>query len=471
MPLGLYLSVPFCKTKCSYCNFASDVFSKSAYENYVARLLEDIGNSRRLAAHLGCDPGSSVEDIADSIYLGGGTPSLLDASQLRRIFSALRAQFALTSDAEITVECAPGTLTPVLIDTLLQCGVNRVSLGVQSFVDREAQSVGRLHQCSTVLEEIARLREAGLANINIDLIAGLPHQTAESWAFSVSAAIAIGVPHVSIYMLEVDEDSRLGRELIAGGARYHAHFVPDDDATADFYRQACDMLETNGIVQYEISNFARIGTQSSRAQSRHNLKYWTRQPYLGFGVDAHSMLPKPGSHGRFAEEAMNAVRFATPGSLDAYMNRVAHEITPVSAEAALEESFFLGLRLNCGIDLQFLQEEFGFWQVPEGPGENALSDTERNDVIGNRAKGNGAKTDDAQRNGEGHGERNPALAAEGSTWATAIKQCKDEALLEQHGTTLRLTARGRLLSNEVFARFLADHIDKTKVGTARVKSR
>ena len=289
MPLGLYISVPFCRTKCSYCNFASDVFSKSAYENYVARALEDIANSRQLASELGCALGST----ADSIYLGGGTPSILDAPQLLRIFAAVREQFTVTPDAEVTVECAPGTLTPTLIETLLLCGVNRVSLGVQSFVDQEAQSVGRLHKRSTVLAEIARLREAGLGNISIDLIAGLPHQTAESWTFSVSETIATGVPHVSVYMLEVDNDSRLGRELIAGGARYHAHFVPDDDATADFYQQACQMLAAAGIAQYEISNFARVAPHNSELQnneSRHNLKYWTRQPYLGFGVDAHSML-------------------------------------------------------------------------------------------------------------------------------------------------------------------------------------
>ena len=209
MPLGLYISVPFCRTKCSYCNFASDVFSKSAYENYVARLLEDIGNSRQLAVELGCTLGTELDETADSIYLGGGTPSILDAGQLLRIFAAVRDHFAIASDAEITVECAPGTLTPALIETLLQCGVNRVSLGVQSLVDQEAQSVGRLHKRLTVLDEISRLREAGLANINIDLIAGLPHQTQESWAFSVSETIATGVPHASVYMLEVDDDSRL----------------------------------------------------------------------------------------------------------------------------------------------------------------------------------------------------------------------------------------------------------------------
>ena len=495
MPLGLYISVPFCRTKCSYCNFASDVFSKSAYENYVGRLLEDIANSRRLASEMGC----ALEESADSIYLGGGTPSILDAAQLLRIFAAVRDQFAVTPDAEITVECAPGTLTLALIETMLQCGVNRVSQGVQSFVDREAQSVGRLHKRSTVLEEIACLREAGLGNINIDLIAGLPHQTAESWAFSVSETIATGVPHVSVYMLEVDQDSRLGRELIAGGARYHAHFVPDDDATADFYQQACEMLTRAGIAQYEISNFARVAPQPrgdelqidnelQSNKSRHNLKYWTRQPYLGFGVDAHSMLelvegraPSPVqaerssapacAHGYsgFAiggidEDRYQAVRFATPDSLDAYMNRAPHTVTPVSAQAAIEESFFLGLRLNRGIDLVRLRKEFSaefrpadFLNMNCHP-DPQLVEGEGPAVCRHPAKSEGSWSPSRPTVGR------DAIAA----WESAIKQCVHDGLLEQQGATVRLTARGRLLSNEVFARFLAE---ETKVGTGHVNSR
>ncbi len=446
MPLGLYISVPFCRTKCSYCNFASDVFSKSAYENYVARLLEDIANSRQFASELGCP--LDEDDTGDSIYLGGGTPSILENAQLLRIFAAVRDQFAVAPDAEITVECAPGTLTPALIETLLQCGVNRVSLGVQSFVDREAQSVGRLHKRATVLEEIGRLRDAGLTNINIDLIAGLPHQTPESWAFSLSETIAAGVPHVSVYMLEVDDDSRLGRELIAGGARYHAHFVPDDDATADFYQQACEMLTATGIAQYEISNFARAASLSRNGElqsneSRHNLKYWTRQPYLGFGVDAHSMLPIGYCEGnRHEADSHQAIRFANPDSLDAYMNRAPHKVTPVSAQAAIEESFFLGLRLNRGIDLDRLHAEFNL---------NSNCHPERTGVPG--APGFGAL---------GWGSEGPAFLY------SAIESCIHEGLLEQQGATVRLTARGRLLSNEVFARFLAE---ETKVGTGHVNPR
>jgi len=482
MPLGLYISIPFCRTKCSYCNFASGVFSKSAYENYVARLLDDIANSRQLAAGLGC----TYDDTADSIYLGGGTPSILEAAQLRRIFAAVRGEFAVTPNAEITVECAPGTLTPALIATLLQCGVNRVSLGVQSFVDQEAQAVGRLHKRTAVLEEIGRLREAGLTNINIDLIAGLPRQTADSWAFSLSETIATGVPHASVYMLEVDEDSRLGRELIAGGARYHAHFVPDDDATADFYQQACETLASAGIAQYEISNFARTALHSKNGElqsneSRHNLKYWTRQPYLGFGVDAHSMLellvwgrapsracPERSrrvqaerssavanghgnsgfSIGGIEAVGHQAVRFATPDSLDAYMNRAPHTVTPVSGQAAMEESFFLGLRLNRGIDLERLRSESRFW---EGHDFSRATNT----------TGMTALAAEATR--VSRQEFTPA-----ATWESATQQCVHDGLLEQLGTTLRLTARGRLLSNEVFARFLAE---ETQVGTGHVNPR
>jgi len=391
MTLGLYLSVPFCRTKCSYCNFASDVFSKGAYESYVARMVEDISGAGRVASELGC----TLPKTVDSIYLGGGTPSILSGDQLQRIFTVLREQFTVDPAAEITVECAPGTLSPALIETLLACGVNRVSLGVQSFVDKEAQSVGRLHTRATVLEEIARLRTAGLHNINVDLIAGLPHQTAGSWTLSLNEAIATGVPHASVYMLEVDEDSRLGRELIAGGTRYHAHFVPDDEATSDFYLEACEALHAAGIAQYEISNFARSGFES-----RHNLKYWARQPYMGFGVDAHSMLAADRATGT------RAVRFSAPDSLDAYMNHGPRTATPVSEQAALEESFFLGLRLNQGMDLERLRAQFG---------ENRIADGE-----------------------------------------TAIEECIREGLLEQQGNRICLTSRGRLLSNEVFERFLTD---------------
>jgi len=388
MLLGVYISVPFCRTKCSYCNFASDVFSKAVFERYVDRLCLDISSAERVAK----EAGGIFEREVDSIYLGGGTPTILESAQLQRIFNAVRADFGVTPDCEITVECAPGTLTPAVLTVLLSCGVNRVSLGVQSFIDQEAAAVGRLHKRTTVLDDIARLRTAGITNINVDLIAGLPHQTTESWRISLQQAIDTGVPHASVYMLEVDDDSRLGRELIAGGTRYHAHSVPDEDATADFYIEASEALNAAGISQYEISNFARPGFES-----RHNLKYWTRKPYLGFGVDAHSMLHS-------AHRQDEAVRLATPDILEKYVSGSPIQRTQISLSAALEETFFLGLRLNRGVDLVQVAAEFGQTAVEQ------LQPT--------------------------------------------IADLEKQALLERSANSIRLTNRGRLLSNEVFQSFL-----------------
>jgi oxygen-independent coproporphyrinogen-3 oxidase len=204
--------------------------------------------------------------------------------------------------------------------------------------------------------------------------------------------ITLGVPHVSVYMLEVDEDSRLGRELIAGGTKYHAHFVPDDELTADLYEVAYEKLNAAGIAQYEISNFAREGFDS-----QHNLKYWTRQPYLGFGVDAHSMLESSGGD-------LDAVRFSSADSLEQYVAGEALNRTEVSQQAALEESFFLGLRLNRGIDLAELRERFGDREI--------------------------------------------------ETVSPVLTELIGAGLIERRGEIVRLSARGRLLSNEVFERFL-----------------
>jgi oxygen-independent coproporphyrinogen-3 oxidase len=389
MPLGIYISVPFCRTKCSYCNFASDVFSRAVFERYVERVCADIASAPRVAAEMG----GEIESAVDSIYLGGGTPTVLEPAQLERMFAAVRSRFDVSPEAEITVECAPGTLTQSMLETLLRCGVNRVSLGVQSFVDQEAAAVGRLHNREKVIEDIARLRSAGINNINIDLIAGLPHQTAASWEFSLAETIATGAPHVSVYMLEVDEDSRLGRELLAGGTRYHAHFVPDEEAMADFYLVACERLGAAGAPQYEISNFSR-----DAFESKHNLKYWTRQPYFGFGVDAHSMLPSSSAD-------LEAVRFAPADSLERYMSGADLQRTAVSRQSALEESFFLGLRLTRGVSLPELSAKFG---------------------------------DEALMNAR-----------------LTIGELVEDGLMALCGDFACLTSRGRLVSNEVFERFLA----------------
>lgn len=389
---GLYISVPFCRTKCSYCNFASDVFSRAVFHRYVERVCSDMERANNIADQMG----GCLARSLDSIYLGGGTPTILNITELERLFVTISQNFSLLPNPEVTVECAPGTLTPAMVESLQRSGVNRVSLGVQSFVDQEAAAVGRLHSRNIALADIARLRAAGISNINLDLIAGLPHQTRQSWEVSIAEAIASGVPHVSVYMLEVDEDSRLGRELIAGGTRYHAHFVPQDEVAADLYEMACDRLNAAGVRQYEISNFAQEGYES-----RHNLKYWTRQPYLGFGVDAHSML--------LSREAGNgAVRFSTPDSLEEYVAEGPVNCTLVTSHAALEETFFLGLRLNRGVDLKEVAAKFG--PSPVAP------------------------------------------------LREIITELVEGGLMEREDSRIRLTPRGRLLSNEVFERFVSQTV-------------
>jgi oxygen-independent coproporphyrinogen-3 oxidase len=388
MSLGIYISVPFCRSKCTYCNFASGVFSAGQMAQYVERLCADMAASRDVAAGFE----ATIPQRADTIYMGGGTPSLLPPPQLQRLFQAIRQNFQVARDAEITVECAPGTLTESVLDSFVECGVNRVSLGVQSFVDREAASVARLHNREKTLADIEKLRAHGITNLNVDLIAGLPHQTADSWNESLDQVIASAVPHASVYMLEVDSDSRLGRELIAGGVRYHAHSVPDDDLTAAMYETACARLADAGIAQYEISNFAREGFES-----RHNLKYWTRQPYLGFGVDAHSMLPASGN--------ADCVRMATTDSFEDFFSSASVKAVAVDKKEALEESFFLGLRLNRGVSLNSAAATFG---------------------------------------------------SAAQQYTAAIQEMAADGFLQQDGDMLRLTPRGRLMSNEVFQRFILE---------------
>jgi oxygen-independent coproporphyrinogen-3 oxidase len=400
-PLGIYISVPFCKAKCTFCNFASDAFGSERLQSYVERLNAEIRGASQAAERLGAELPRSV----DTVYFGGGTPSLLSASQVTAIFETLRGEFDIADDAEITLECAPGQIADATLEEMLRQGMNRVSLGVQSFVDKETASVGRLHTRDICEAELARLRAAGVNDINVDLIAGLPHQTEQSWRYSVERAIANGAPHVSVYMLEVDEDSRLGREVLAHGGRYSASVVPGEDTVAEWYQMACEQLAAADVRQYEISNFAR-----AEYKSRHNLKYWKRQPYIGFGLDAHSMLLT----------STGAVRFANTDDLDKYLAEAAsanplsllpeagstRDAEPVflGETEAFEESLFLGLRLNEGVRLETLRAEFGDEIV---------------DAV-----------------------------------MPAAHDAHDAGLLELKDDAMRLTAEGRMASNEVFSRML-----------------
>ncbi|MDR3772665.1 MAG: radical SAM family heme chaperone HemW [Terracidiphilus sp.] len=407
--LGLYLSIPFCRSKCTYCNFASGVYPASEHARYVERLIEDLRAAGAWAERMGLELLRRV----DTVYLGGGTPSLLEPELVERLFAAMRAAFDLEPDAEITAECAPGQIADATLDAFQAVGVNRVSLGVQSFVDREAQVSGRLHSRAVVEQDLVRLRATGIANLNVDLIAGLAGQTAATWEQSLTALVDCGVPHASVYMLEVDEDSRLGREMLSGGARYSAGLVPIDDAIAGMYTRAIERLAEAGLKQYEISNFCRPGFVS-----RHNLRYWQRRPYLGLGLDASSMLREAALHAAGALHAADCfphrggagdagyvLRSTTTSDLAEYLaGPEPVETAWLSPSRQHEEAWFLGLRLNRGVEGPALEREFGCAPV--------------------------------------------ARAME------VVKRLVAVGLLQSDGRMVRLTAQGQLLSNDVFQEFL-----------------
>jgi oxygen-independent coproporphyrinogen-3 oxidase len=339
--LGVYVSVPFCRAKCSFCNFASGVSSPERVAAYVRRLCAEIDASAAKAERVG----ARLPRLVDTVYFGGGTPSLLDPKQLRDIFAALRRQFTLQPGAEITLEAAPGQIADEVLEEALRLGVSRVSLGVQSFVDRESAAVGRTHTRESCIREFSRLHAAGVRDIGADLIAGLPHQTRDSWRTSLESACSPELSHISMYLLEIDEGSRLGREVLGGGARLHAPAVASEELAAEMYEDACELLPVYGFAQYEISNFAR----GAEHQSRHNRKYWERAPYLGFGLDAHSMLLRDDG---------TAVRFANPDELDDYDAGPVAELIEITRRDEFEESIFLGLRLTDGLSVQNLRERF-----------------------------------------------------------------------------------------------------------------
>jgi oxygen-independent coproporphyrinogen-3 oxidase len=309
---GVYLSYPFCAQKCTYCNFASGVLPRELESQYIRAMLHELR-------------GTNWPWTPETVYLGGGTPSQMDPDSLASLLAAIPGRDWL----EATMEAAPGSLTAEKISSWSRAGINRVSLGVQSFIIKELARTGRKHTAETVANDVAMLRAAGIANINLDLIAGLPFQTRESWQESLSWIERIGAPHVSVYMLEVDDDSNLGRELRVLGSRYGAGAVPCEDDIAEFYETAVDHLARIGIPRYEISNFARPGFES-----RHNLKYWRREPYLGFGADAHSF-----DRELRWQNAESATDYVAQG--DAL--RIKSAADPVA------ERFFLGLRLTEGI--------------------------------------------------------------------------------------------------------------------------
>jgi oxygen-independent coproporphyrinogen-3 oxidase len=313
---GVYISWPFCAQKCTYCNFASGVFPPELEAQYLAALCAEIA-----ATEWPWTP--------ETVYLGGGTPGSMQPDDLHTVLSAVPGRPWL----EATLEAAPGGLQRTAVEAWRQCGINRVSLGVQSFVEGELRRTGRRHTAAAVADDVALLRDCGIAEINIDLIAGLPGQTPQSWRESLLWIERLAPPHVSIYMLEIDADSRLGHELLAGGSRYGARLVPPEDDVVELYEEALDRLAALGLRRYEISNFALPGHES-----RHNLKYWRLEPYLGFGADAHSLTGQ--LRAQNTETAAGYVALWRRG----HSMRIAE--TPAVPH---EERFFVGLRLMEGV--------------------------------------------------------------------------------------------------------------------------
>jgi oxygen-independent coproporphyrinogen-3 oxidase len=385
MNLGVYIQVPFCQSRCTYCNFHTGVVTRDRYEPYAAAICREMESSELAEG-----------STADTVYFGGGTPSLLDPALLARMMATLEKTTG-AQPTEVTLEADPETISPQKAAAWLAAGFNRISLGAQSFEDRELQTAGRVHRREDVYRAMESLRAAGFRNISMDLIAGLPHQTRESWESSVAQLVRLLPEHVSIYMLEIDEDSRLGRESLAGGSRYSAEAVPPDDAMADFYDYAAVRLATAGYDHYEISNWGLPGRHSE-----HNLKYWRREPYLGLGAGAHSFN--------------GSQRWANVHEPDRYVTLIERggsareQLANVFPPDALSEEFFLGLRQLEGIDFERIAREY---------------------------------------------DREPWMHDRLATLRQRIDQLRSDGFMEVDGPRLRIAPARLTVSNEIFVQLLS----------------
>lgn len=337
MPAGVYLHIPFCKSRCSYCDFATDVYkSGEVVDRYVEALTVEIltvNDKGNPPAHA---DGSDLS--IDTIYFGGGTPSLLGPNQVEKILGAVDSQFSVVSSPEVTMEMNPATVTIESLKEYKSLGVNRASFGVQTFDDTELKRLARGHNAEDARTTFRLLREAGFENISFDLIAGLPRQTVADWERNLDEALALEPEHLSLYLLEIHEGTPLATQVRDGRQP-----VPDENLAAEMYELMLDKVTAAGYEQYEISNFAKPGFES-----RHNTKYWRLEPVYGYGVSAHSF---DGSQ-RYANERDTAK----------YVERIEEfAVAEVMRERidAASEFVFLGLRLNRGIDLAEYKHRFG----------------------------------------------------------------------------------------------------------------
>src|SRR4051794_14134891 len=348
--LGLYIHIPFCSAICNYCNFNRGLFDADLKARYVDALIAEIRNARLKPSDT--DAGAGVAEAAgvaqgfspanaDTIFFGGGTPSLLEPDEIARIIAACRGAFALAADSEITLEANPESVSEARLAAYRAAGVNRVSIGVQSFRPDELQRLSRLHSADRARAAFAEARAAGFDNISLDLMMWLPQQRVSQWLESIDAAIALGPEHLSLYMLEVYPNAPLRDEM----ARARWSQAPDEDVAA-MYLAAMERLDAAGYAQYEISNVARPGRRS-----RHNLKYWTDGEWLGFGCGAHST--RRGTRWKNLSSTTDYVESVQRGGLTAVD---VHRLTP---SEQLGDALFTGLRLVDGIDINAIQTRYG----------------------------------------------------------------------------------------------------------------
>lgn len=338
---GVYIHIPFCRSRCSYCDFATDIYNGALAEKYVDSVVQEIQNSKSKVQN----EESKIQNLKskiDTVYFGGGTPSLLKPQQLEKLLDAVHEKFSVSADAEITMEMNPGTLTLEILRDFRSLGINRASYGGQTFNDRELARLGRMHTADDVRITLRLLRESGFENTSFDLIAGLPGQSLKDWEKNLDEALALQPEHLSLYLLEVHEGTPLARHIKEGKQP-----MPDEDLAAEMYLLMLDKTASANYEQYEISNFSRRGFES-----RHNIKYWLCEPVYGFGCSAHSF---DGVRTRWSNERDTA----------RYVGMIKREGKAVVEETFLNEkeeraeNVFLGLRLLRGIDLREYKRRFG----------------------------------------------------------------------------------------------------------------
>ncbi|HZE63497.1 MAG TPA: radical SAM family heme chaperone HemW [Pyrinomonadaceae bacterium] len=331
-PAGIYIHIPFCRSRCSYCDFATGLYESALAERYVASVVCEITSWREV----------DKPQTVDTIYFGGGTPSLLSPAQLGALMQAVRTRFNVSPNAEIAMEMNPGTVTLEALQAFRKLGINRASFGAQTFDDRELARLGRSHSSDDARQTFSLLREAGFGNVSFDLIAGLPGQTLSTWEHNLAEAFALRPEHLSFYLLEVHEGTPLAAHIRTG-----LQPSPDEDLAAEMYQVMLERAAEAGYEHYEISNLCLPGFES-----RHNTKYWTGAPYYGFGCSAHSF---DGASRRWANER----------ELSKYVALVEHNGSPLVEDRTLSEddrraeAIFLGMRLMAGVRTNEFKELFG----------------------------------------------------------------------------------------------------------------